>query len=200
MPVIRKEFDRRDETLKKELYEMFKNTAVTQSNYLQVQDILWTNNPRQKMGGTMDIGAPRTIGGVNWLMAYLEKNGKKLAELKVGKSGEIFRFGTGELYPTQYTVELPITIKDVKGETWSKVLKVWIVTPNIPLLVGKDAHKLLNIRTYPRDNTCEIGENYNTRLFDLKETEGGHWFLEFESSHREVLFLEECSSELLENN
>ena len=186
-----KEF--REETSK----EIDRKLAITQSNYMQVQvkDILWTNNPKKKMGGTMDIGAPLTIGGIDWLMAYLEKNEMRLTNLKVGKSEEIFRFGTGELWPTQYTVVLPFTITDVKGEKWSKSLKVWIVKANIPLLVGKDAHKLLNIRTYPRDNTCDIGEKYNTRLFDLEETEGGHWFLEFESSHRDVLFLEEIESD-----
>ena len=153
--------------------------CANQIHYIEPLDIYWVDNPGAKMGGIMDVGAVLTASGLEWMEVYVKKNGLDWNNLRVGKSGQRFRFGDGSSMPTEMTVVIPVSLTDVNGEMKEMELKVWVVKANIPLLIGKDVHVDLNMCTEPATETCKLGKEDDRRIFKLENTAGGHWGLEF---------------------
>ena len=47
------------------------------------------------------------------------------------------------------------------------------------MLLGKDTHKILNLRVLPQESRCNVEVKKETRFYDLHESLRGHWQLEF---------------------
>ena len=89
--------------------------------------------------------------------SYLKKEGMKWSDVKMGLSEEKFRFGPGkEIYPKLKKCELLFNISDVEGKKLMFTLKVFIIEAQVPLLLGKDAHKFLNIRVSPQESKGKV--------------------------------------------
>ena len=92
----------------KKIKEAVDKISANQTHFIRPLATYWVDNPEAKMGGTMDVGAVLTASGLKWMIAYIKKNGLDWNQLKVGKSGQRFRFGDGHTMPTEMTVVIPV--------------------------------------------------------------------------------------------
>ena len=94
------------------------------------------------MVGTMDIGTPDTASGEKWVNDYINTNKLDWNNLNVEKSSKAFKFGNSMPSSALNVVKLPFFMRDMGGEIGKMELRVHIVKNDIPLLIGKDAHRV----------------------------------------------------------
>ena len=183
----------------KVIKETLEKISANQIHCIKPLDTYWVDNPEAKMGGTMEVGAVLTASGLEWMKAYVKKNGLDWNCLKIGKSGQSFRFGDGGSMPTEMTVVIPVSLTDVNGEVKDTELKVWVVKADIPLLIGKDVHMDQNMCTKPVTEMCKLGKEDDRRVFKLENTAGGHWGLEF-NDFSQIMFVVEDEESVDDDN
>ena len=71
----------------KKIKEAVDKISANQTHFIRPLDTYWVDNPKAKMGGTMDVGAVLTASGLKWMKAYVKKNGLDWNNLRIGKSG-----------------------------------------------------------------------------------------------------------------
>jgi len=176
-----------------ELKKKMDKDVIRKNNFIQLREVEpWYRQQGEKMGGLLDVGTPLALAGEDWVKDYMGENSLEWDDMKVGKSDETFQFGHGRVWPTTRTLLLPVSITDKQGNMTKIKMNVHLVEARVPLLIGKDAHVELNIVTLPKDSTCYVGvedeeelakliyNRSNEDRYDLKETRGGHWKLEFD--------------------
>merc|ERR1711895_413215 len=63
----------------------------------------------------LDLGAPVSVAGTEWMNRYLKDHNLKLDKLEVHKCHQIFTFGPSKQYISKEMVKLPITLKTLDG-------------------------------------------------------------------------------------
>ena len=159
---------------------MLKTLLTKNIHFIREISVNWVENPNRKLGGIIDCGAILTVSGLQWVEAYINRNGLNWEDLDRGSSKERFCFGDGGPMNTKITVHLPFKITDQLGKNTIIKIKVYMVDALVPLLIGKDAHLSLNICTIPSTSTCQLGLHPNRNTYQLSTTPGGHWCIEFQ--------------------
>ena len=59
----------------------------------------------------LDLGAPCSLVGKEWLRKYLSENGIRLEDLEKKKSEKKFRFGPSKVYRSEVAYKMPIVVK-----------------------------------------------------------------------------------------
>ena len=178
----------------KEVKNLKNAMKVNDSHFVKNTHVYYSFQPDEKMGGTVDGGDPRSLTGKEWLDEYMRMDNLTWDQLEVSESQEKFRFGSGPIHDTVKTVKLPVLVTDKRGVEVEMILDICVVDAKIPLLIGRDAHKYLNIKTDLRKSECFIGEDGDARRFKLLETKGGHWKLEFNQINQ-VMYSEPVEEE-----
>ena len=148
--------------------------SVTENYYVTTEDE-GAADRKNHMVGTMDIGTPDTASGEKWVNDYINTNKLDWNNLNVEKSSKAFKFGNSMPSSALNVVKLPFFMRDMGGEIGKMELRVHIVKNDIPLLIGKDAHKEYNMMTIPAQSQCKFGG----RTYRLVDTASGHWGLQF---------------------
>ena len=74
----------------------------------------FTENRKQVM--ILDLGAPVSVAGIEWMNKYLKDHNLELENLEVYKCHQIFKFGPSRQYISKEMVNLPIILKTLDGK------------------------------------------------------------------------------------
>ena len=94
----------------------------------------YTEKGKQVM--ILDLGAPVSLAGNEWMDQYLKDHGLEVKDLKSSQCHQIFRFGPSKQYVSKRMVELPVIVRRLDGK--EDVLKVftYLVDADVPFLCG----------------------------------------------------------------
>ena len=85
----------------------------------------------------VDIGAPVSLVGKEWIERYLREHEIDLESLHMEKCEQMFRFGPSKKYVSKEMVELPMLVKMTDGNEDVLKIAAYIVDAEVPFLVGK---------------------------------------------------------------
>ena len=100
------------------------------------KEILVNFTEKGKQVMILDLGAPVSLAGKEWMEQYLKDHELELNEMKMSECHQIFRFGTSKQYVSRRMVELPVIVRRRDGK--EDVLKVftYLVDVDVPFLCG----------------------------------------------------------------
>ena len=101
------------------------------------EEILVNYTEKGKQVIILDLGAPVSLAGNEWMDQYLKDHGLEVNDLKSSQCYQIFRFGPSKKYVSKIIVELPVIVRRLDGK--EDVLKVftYLVDADVPFLCGK---------------------------------------------------------------
>merc|ERR1712112_668831 len=131
--------------------------------------------------GILDIGAPVSLAGKEWMTQYLRVHGLEIKDMKMQECNQVFRFGPSKQYTSTVMVELPMIVKRMDGK--DDVLKVfaYLVEADVPFLCGKRTLDNWNSKVDTTNKVLETmidGEKKNFRIID---TGSNHYGIEIEN-------------------
>ena len=102
------------------------------------EEIFVTYAERGKQVMILDLGAPVSLAGKEWMSQYLGEQGLKIKDLKMQECYQIFRFGPTKQYVSREMVELPLIIRRLDGK--DDVLRVftYLMEADVPFFMGKE--------------------------------------------------------------
>ena len=117
--------------------------------------------------GTVDSGCSSTVCGHNWLRCYFdilpEQVVKNIEKLPTKKA---FKFGDSRVFPSSFTINLPVVIGGLQAHILTDVIKC-----EIPLLLSKACLKAAQSQLdFVNDQITMLG-----RKIDLQCTSNGHY-------------------------
>ena len=80
------------------------------------EEILVNFTEKGKQVMILDLGAPVSLAGNEWMNQYLKDHGLELKDLKSSKCYQIFRFGPSKQYVSRLMVELPVIVRRLDGK------------------------------------------------------------------------------------
>ena len=86
----------------------------------------------------LDLGAPVSLAGNEWMDQYLKDHGLEVKDLKSSQCHQIFRFGPSKQYVSKRMVELPVIVRMLDEK--EVVLKVftYLVDADVPFGVERE--------------------------------------------------------------
>ena len=102
------------------------------------EEILVNYTEKGKQVMILDLGAPVSLAGNEWMDQYLKDHGLEVKDLKSSECYQIFRFGPSKKYISRLMVELPVLVRRLDGK--ENVLQVftYLVDVDVPFLCGKE--------------------------------------------------------------
>ena len=80
------------------------------------EEILVNFTEKGKQVMILDLGAPVSLAGNEWMNQYLKDYGLELNDLKSSKCHQRFRFGPSKQYISKLMVELPVIVRRLDGK------------------------------------------------------------------------------------
>merc|ERR1711872_758391 len=101
------------------------------------KEILVNYTEKGKQVLILDLGAPVSLAGKEWMEQYLRDRELELNEMKMSECHQVFRFGPSKQYVSKRMVELPVIVRKINGK--EDVLRVftYLVDADVPFLCGK---------------------------------------------------------------
>ena len=101
------------------------------------EEILVNFTEKGKQVMILDLGAPVSLAGKEWMEQYLKDHELELSEMRMSECYQIFKFGPSKKYVSTQMVELPVIVRRMDGK--EDVLKVftYLVDADFPFLCGK---------------------------------------------------------------
>merc|ERR1711962_1399891 len=137
------------------------------------------------MGGKqvmiLDLGAPVSLTGNEWIDQYLKDHGLEVTDLKSSQCHQIFRFGPSKKYVSKTMIELPIIVRRLDGK--EDVLKVftYMVDADVPFLCGKrEIVEKWKSKIDTKNMVIETEMEGKRKDFRIVETGGNHVVIEIE--------------------
>merc|ERR1712114_106989 len=157
----------------------------------------YTEKGKQVM--ILDIGAPVSLAGREWMTQYLNEHGLEIKDMKRQECKQIFRFGPSKQYISTVMVELPLIVRSMDGK--DDVIKVfaYLVDADVPFLCGKRTLEKWNSKVDTTNKVLETkidGEHKNFRIID---TGSNHYGIEIENRSEkgeEILYAKGNEEEL----
>ena len=75
------------------------------------EEILVNYTEKGKQVMILDLGAPVSLAGKEWMTQYLREHGLEIKDMKTQECYQIFRFGPCRQYTSNIMVELPMIVK-----------------------------------------------------------------------------------------
>ena len=95
-----------------ELKEKAVNVALIKEEEIEIQDVFFAENQEKADVMILDLGAPYSLVGKEWIKKYVEKNGGNIDEIERKKSKKKFCFGPGKVYLAEILYKIPVVVKD----------------------------------------------------------------------------------------
>ena len=101
------------------------------------EEILVNYTEKGKQVMILDLGAPVSLAGKEWMDQYLKDHELEIHEMKTSECHQIFRFGPSKQYVSRTMVELLVIVRRMDGK--EKILKVftYFADMDVPFLYGK---------------------------------------------------------------
>jgi len=130
----------------------------------------------------LDLGAPVSVAGTEWMNRYLKDHNLKLYRLEIYKCYQIFTFGPSKQYISKEMVKLPITLKTLDGREEEFQILTYLVETDIPLLCGaRELKGRWKSKIDTEKDFIEIKlEDGKTKHFKIIEPIGEHIGIELE--------------------
>ena len=133
----------------------------------------------------LDLGAPVSLAGNEWMDQYLKDHGLEVRDMKTSECYQIFRFGPSKKYVSRTMVELPVIVRRMDGK--EDVLKVftYLVDADVPFLCGKrEMVERWNSKIDTKNKVLEIEIDGKRKDFRIIETGGNHVAIEIEKKYK----------------
>merc|ERR1712240_909339 len=158
------------------------------------EEILVNFTEKRKQVMILDLGAPVSVAGKEWMDQYLRDYELELKDMKMSECHHVFRFGPSKQYVSKTMVELPIIVIRMDGK--EDVLRVftYLVDADVPFLCGK--RKMVekwNSKISTKNMVLEKEIDRERKDFKLIETAGNHVAIEIERKklkEEEIFFLQ----------
>ena len=99
----------------------------------------YTEKGKQVM--ILDLGAPVSVAGTEWMNQYLKDHNLKLEDLKGYDCHQIFKFGPSKQYKSKRMVDLLVIVWILDGREDVLQVFTYLVDADIPFLCGKSELK-----------------------------------------------------------
>ena len=95
----------------------------------------YTEKGKQVM--ILDLGAPVSLAGKDWMDRYLKEHELEIRDMKVSECYQVFWFGPSKQYVSKVMMELPVIVRRMDGK--EDVLKIftYLVDADVPFMCGK---------------------------------------------------------------
>ena len=159
----------------------------------------YTEKGKQVM--KLDLGAPVSLAGNEWMKQYLKDHGLEVKDLKSSECYQIFRFGSNKKYVRKMMVELPVIVRRLDGK--EDVLKVftYLVDADVPFLSGKrEMVERWKSKIDTKNKVLETEIEGKRKDFRIVETRGNHEAIEIEKrdlKEEEIFFAKEKRSKYI---
>ena len=129
----------------------------------------------------LDLGAPVSLAGNEWMNQYLKDHGLELKDLKSSKCHQIFKFGPSKQYISKLMVELPVIVRRLDGKEDVLQVFTYLVDTDVPFLCRKRELKdRWKSKIDTENNILEIKTDGKRKNFKMIGTRGNHVALEIE--------------------
>ena len=145
------------------------------------EEILVNFTEKGKQVMILDLGAPVSLAGKEWIKQYLEDHGVELKDLKSFECHQTFKFGPSRQYVSNTMLELPVIVRRLDGK--EDVLQVFtnLVDADVPFLCGKRELKdRWKSKIDTENNVLETKIDGKRKDFRMIGTGGNHMALEIE--------------------
>ena len=145
------------------------------------EEILVNYTEKGKQVMILDLGAPVSLAGNEWMDQYLKDHGLEVRDMKTSECYQIFRFGPSKKYVSRTMVELPVIVRRMDGK--EDVLKVftYLVYADVPFLCGKrEMVERWNLKIDTKNKVLETEIDGKRKDFRIIETGGNHVAIEIE--------------------
>merc|ERR1712240_888725 len=159
------------------------------------EEILVNFTEKRKQVMILDLGAPVSVAGKEWMDQYLRDYELELKDMKMSECCQVFRFGPSKQYVSKEMVELPVIVRRMDGK--EDVLRVftYLVDADVPFLCGKRTMvERWNSRIDTKNMVLETEIDGTRKDFKLMETAGNHVAIEIERKNvkeEEIFFAKE---------
>ena len=159
------------------------------------EEILVNFTERGKQVLILDLGAPVSVAGTEWMNQYLKDHNLKVEDLKGYNCHQIFKFGPSKQYISKRMVDLPIIVRTLDGKEDVLQVFTYLVDADIPFLCGKSELKdKWKSKIDTENNVFETKLHGRRRDFRIVGTSGNHVALELEKvdlKEEQILFTTE---------
>ena len=159
------------------------------------EEILVNYTEKGKQVMILDLGAPVSVAGKEWMDQYLRDYELELKDMKMSECRQVFRFGPSKQYVSKEMVELPVIVRRMDGK--EDVLKVftYLVDADVPFLCGKRTMvEKWNSKIDTKNMVLETEIDGTRKDFKLIETAVNHVAIEIERKNlkeEEIFFAKE---------
>ncbi len=101
------------------------------------EEILVNYTEKGKQVMILDLGAPVSLAGEEWIDQYLKDHELEVRDMKASECYQIFRFGPSKQYVSKTMVELPVIVKRMDGKEDVLNVFIYLVDVDVPFLCGK---------------------------------------------------------------
>ena len=145
------------------------------------EEILVNFTEKGKQVMILDLGAPVSLAGNEWIKQYLEDHGLELKDLKSSKCHQSFKFGPSKQYISKLMVELPVIVRRLDGKEDVLQVFTYLVDADVPFLCGKRELKdRWKSKIDAENNVLETKIDGKRKDFRMVGTGGNHMALEIE--------------------
>ena len=145
------------------------------------EEILVNYTEKGKQVMILDLGAPVSLAGKEWMDQYLKDHELEVGDMKTSECYQIFRFGPSKQYVSRTMVELPVIVRRMDGK--EDVLKIftYLVDADVPFLCGKRTMvEKWNLKIDTKNMVLETEIDGKRKDFEIIETGGNHVAIEIE--------------------
>ena len=118
--------------------------------------------------GITDTACARTVAGTQWLQDYMDRIGDNGAQPELSKECEAYKFGTGRIHYSSFSVVLSFSLGDKVVQ-----LRASIIPGDIPLLLSKTVLGKLGM-IYDVSDGCADFTQVGLKGYKLLSTASGH--------------------------
>merc|ERR1711867_68804 len=153
------------------------------------EEIIVNFTEKRKHVMILDLGAPVSVAGNEWINQFLKDHNLGLENLKRYKCHQIFKFGPSRQYISNKMVYLPIILKTLDGREDVLQIFTYLVDADITFLCGASELKDKWKSKIDNENSVlEIKlEEGRIRHFRIVETSGNHVAIELEKGEMEEI-------------
>ena len=162
--------------------------------YEMDEEILVNYTEKGKQVMILDIGAPVSLSGKEWMEQYLREHGLKMEDIKKHGCSQVFRFGPSKRYESTEMVELPLLVTRMDGKEDVLKVFVYVVEAEVPFLCGKATLESWNAKLDTGKAVLETMIEGERKCFRMVTTEGKHFGIEInceKENGEEVLYAKE---------
>merc|ERR1712240_927461 len=118
--------------------ESAKETIVQLCDGFQLdEEILVHYTEKGKQVMILDLGAPVSVVGKEWMDQYLRDYELELKDMKMSACNKVFKFGPSKQYVSTEMVEIPVIVRRMDGKDDVLNVFTYLVDADVPFLCGK---------------------------------------------------------------